>query len=364
MNSLPDLQYLLLLLLLCACNTESETFTGTGNGANGGTGMGPDDWLVPISEVLDGGPGRDGIPSIDEPVFEPVSEANFVDDDELVIGVKNNEVVRAYPHSILDWHEIVNDQVGHLALALTYCPLTGTGVGWNREVDGTLTTFGVSGLLYQTNLMPYDRATGSTWSQMRLDCVNGQLIETRATVEWIVETKWSTWRQMFPGSEVLSRQTGISRDYNSYPYGDYRTSDQLFFPVSNEDPRLPRKDRVLGVIVNGRAKAFPVRGFSGNETRVITDRVGGERILVYGNESDNYLVAYANAIQGTDPGLTFQPAVNSGPQTVLTDNEGNQWNIFGEAVDGPREGQQLDRVTAFIGYWFAWAAFYPEIELR
>ncbi len=363
----PLIHSICFLLVLGACNPDENApsiSTGNGPGANPNTSKGPADWLIPIGEVLDGGPGKDGIPSIDDPQFEPVAANDFLREDDLVIGIKVGDLIRAYPHPILDWHEIVNDNVNMVPIALTYCPLTGTAVGWNRMVDGSLTTFGVSGLLYQTNLMPYDRATNSTWSQMRLDCVNGQLIESRAQIEHVVETTWATWKLMFPDSEVMTRATGFARNYNTYPYGDYRTSEQLIFPVNTDNSSLPRKTRVLGVIVNGLAKAFSINSFDQPTTRIITDRVGGTRIVVLGNQKLNFLAAYANSIDGAEPGLEFSPVAEVNNAAVMTDNEGNQWNLFGEAIQGPRKGERLDRVTAFIGYWFAWATFYPDLELR
>ena len=328
-----------------------------------GTPANNNEWLIPTSEILDGGPGKDGIPSIDQPVFVSVEEATFMRDDELVVGFRNGNVARAYPHSILDWHEIVNDDVDDLPVAITYCPLTGTAVGWSRMVNGGLTTFGVSGLLHQTNLMPYDRNSNSTWSQMRLDCVNGPLIRSAAQTEHVIETTWSTWKSMFPDSEVLSRNTGFNRDYERYPYGNYKTSNDLFFPINNDNEELHRKERVLGVLVNNIATAYPLSDFEGAETKVLIDNVGGREVVVFGNRSLNMIAAYENRIDSADPGLEFSPVSEPVGEAILTDNEGNEWNIFGEAISGPREGQRLDRVVSFVGFWFAWATFYPNIDL-
>ncbi|MEM8528113.1 MAG: DUF3179 domain-containing (seleno)protein [Bacteroidota bacterium] len=161
---LKYLNLIALLVLFYACEKESVPDTESeGN------------WLIPQNEIRDGGPGKDGIPSIDNPEFVAVNDIDFLSEDDLVVGVKVGAEIRAYPHLILDWHEIVNDQLEDLSLALNYCPLTGTAIGWKSKIDGKVTTFGVSGLLYNTNLMPYDRLTNSTWSQMRLDCVEGEL---------------------------------------------------------------------------------------------------------------------------------------------------------------------------------------------
>ncbi len=349
-----------LLWFVVSCSEDSPAL-GTGGGVT--TPTNTNEWLIPTSEILDGGPGKDGIPSIDNPIFEPVGTATVLQDDELIVGIKEGNVARAYPHSILDWHEIVNDDVNSLKVALTYCPLTGTAVGWNRVIDGNLTTFGVSGLLHQTNLMPYDRATNSTWSQMRLDCVNGSLIREEAQIEQVIETTWKTWKTMFPNSEVLTRNTGFNRDYDRYPYGSYKTSNDLFFPINNDNDELHRKERVLGVIVNGISKAYPIDDFAGIETKVLIDNVGGKEVLVFGNKDMNFVAAFENRVNSEDLELEFSPITNINGEAILTDNEGNEWNLFGEAINGPRRGQKLDRVVSFIGFWFAWATFYPNVEL-
>ncbi|MEM9937151.1 MAG: DUF3179 domain-containing protein, partial [Bacteroidota bacterium] len=223
----------IILLLACfvwlpSCNDD------TNPGPTSGQGGVPtnNSWLIPQELVFDGGPGKDGIPSIDNPAFISVNEVDFLDDNDLIIGFREGDVVRGYPHPILDWHEIVNDEVGNTKIALTYCPLTGTASGWNRVINGTETTFGVSGLLYNTNLIPYDRNTDSNWSQMRLDCVQGTLRGTAVDLLPVLETSWSTWKKLYPTAEVLSTNTGFSRNYSRYPYGDYRTNDNnLIFPV-------------------------------------------------------------------------------------------------------------------------------------
>ncbi|MEL6945943.1 MAG: DUF3179 domain-containing (seleno)protein, partial [Bacteroidota bacterium] len=202
---LKYLSTLLILLIFYACEQQQTVDN--------------ESWLIPKSEVRDGGPGKDGIPSIDNPIFIDAETADFLDPDDLIVGVKVGDDIRAYPHLILDWHEIVNDQLDDLALSLNYCPLTGTAIGWNRTIDGNTTTFGVSGLLYNTNLMPYDRLTNSTWSQMRLDCVGGELKGESADLYPVVETTWANWKKRYRNTKVLSTNTGFNRRYGQYPYG-------------------------------------------------------------------------------------------------------------------------------------------------
>jgi len=243
-----------------------EIHQGTeGNAPPNEAGTG--EWSVPTTLVLNGGPGKDGIPALENPETVNPEEVDYVGEEDLVVGFKSGNTIRAYPHSILDWHEIINDELEETEIAITYCPLTGTSIGWDRNVDGNLTTFGVSGRLYNTNLIPYDRATDSNWSQMRLDCINGALKGTKIKTHLLVETTWATWKQMYPQTEVVSTNTGHVRLYGTYPYtnrdgDDYRyDNDFLIFPITYEDTRLPQKERVLGVIVEGKAKVYRFAAF-------------------------------------------------------------------------------------------------------
>jgi hypothetical protein len=235
------------------------------------------------------------------------------------------------------------------------------GIGWDREVSGTLTTFGVSGLLYNSNIIPYDRETDSNWSQMLLKAVNGPLKGTPAETFNLFETHWDTWKSMYPETQVLSEETGHTRNYSRYPYGDYKTSNSLIFPVNNEDDRLHRKERVLGVLVDGRAKAYSIEKFS-STVSVIHDTFNGEDLVIAGNREKNFIVAFK---RGTATGDSRRfTAVQGNLPVIMKDDEGTMYDVFGQAVDGPGKGEDLLTVTQFMGYWFAWAAFYPEIELH
>ncbi len=245
---------LVFLWTIMACESEPDTRPSLGGGSNltnDGT------WSIPIDEVHDGGPGKDGIPALEFPIMIQAPNASYLADFDLIVGYKSNDEIRAYPHQILDWHEIINDGTKNENFAITYCPLTGTAIGWNRDIGNTTTTFGVSGLLYNTNLIPYDRFSGSNWSQIGLECVNGGLKGEKADVIQVIETTWGNWRNMYPETKVTSINTGHSRSYGTYPYGDYKTNHSFFiFPVSPKDDRLSSKQRVLGVIDNNSVKVY------------------------------------------------------------------------------------------------------------
>ena len=151
--------------------------------------------------------------------FTTANNTSFLNDNDLVVGIVKDNQAKAYPHLVLDWHEVVNDKINNVFITLNYCPLTGTAFAWESISNGTKTTFGVSGLLYNANLILYDRNTGSNWSQLRLECVNGPLINNKPKLMNVVETNWKTWRALYPNTEVLTTQTGFSRTYGTSPYG-------------------------------------------------------------------------------------------------------------------------------------------------
>ncbi len=318
------------------------------------------DWLIPLSEVYDGGPGKDGIPALTNPRFTSIADATYLKDDDLVLGVKVGDEARAYPHPILDWHEIINDEINGELLAITYCPLTGSGIAWDRIVAGKTTTFGVSGLLYNTNLIPYDRATNSNWSQMRLQCVNGPLKGRFAALHVMLETTWKTWREMYPQTKVVSSNTGYSRPYGSYPYGDYKINqNRLLFPVSGEDPRLPRKERVLGIVIGERTKAYRINSFA-DSIQTINDVFNGTPVVIVGSRSKNFAAAFERTFQARV--LSFSPVQDMLP-AVMMDSDGRKWDALGMSLGNPEAGFQLKALRSFVAYWFAWAAFYPGAEI-
>jgi hypothetical protein len=351
---------LLMLMVSISCNTvKSNEGDGEGNveSCNG------ENWMVPCQQIVDGGPGIDGIPSIDDPNFTAADEVDFLEDWELVVGIKSGNETKAYPHVILYYHEIVNDSVGELPVALTFCPLTGSGIGWNRMIDGEVTEFGVSGLIHKNNLIPYDRNTGSRWSQMLNKSINGELSGRDVNIVQVVEMSWGAWKNAYPGSKVLNTDTGYNRNYSQYLYGrDYSSDDsRILFPVYHNDERLNEKALVHGVKVGFNTKVYPIEEF-GNQIELINDEFEGEKILVAGSSEIKLAVSYNRTLEdGTV--LNFS-SIDQGLPLLAEDQEGTIWNIFGEAVSGPREGDKLTATGAYNAYWFAWADFFnfPQIH--
>lgn len=316
------------------------------------------EWLVPIEEIKDGGPGKDGIPSIDNPQFIGVSDAEaFISDEDLVVGMVINNTVKAYPHLILDWHEIVNDELNGQFYTLSYCPLTGTAFSWVSESAGTKSTYGVSGLLYNANLILYDRHTDSHWSQMLLQCINGDQIGEQPRVQQVIETDWATWKVLYPESEVLSLETGFNRSYGVYPYGVYKEHDDYFiFHAYPSNEALPNKQRVFALIHNEQSKVFEFESFS--EGEAVKIQMGGTNFVVAGNEN----VAVAFELKNSESQLDFEYVENRS-ETFFRDNLGNTYSITGRITEGPDRGKSLKIATYVTSYWFAVAAFYPNPEI-
>ena len=224
-------------------------------------------WLVPRESVYQGA-GFDAIESLENPNFINFDFRNFpnedfyVGEDDLIIGLSINGESKAYPHKILDQHEVVNDVVGGESISIIYCPLTGTTSVWEQNVEGNPSGFGVSGFLYSSNILPFDRHSESLWSQLEAKCVNGPLIGAKVNTVQFMETTWNTWRNMHNTPKVIAEDTGVDRDYSVYPYSDYITNnDNLVYPIQFDDPRLPRKERVFCIIVDSKAKVYRFESF-------------------------------------------------------------------------------------------------------
>ena len=321
---------------------------------------------VPLTGIVDGGPGPDGIPPVEAPIFIENSSASSLDPDELVIGVKIGNDIRAYPHRIMNWHEVLNDRFtidGVVESAtLSYCPLTGSAMLWQALMEPGDQTFGTSGLVYNSNLLLYDRQTFSLWSQMLEQSVLGPQIQRIPDRLQVVETSWQTWQGMYPETSLLSERTGYSRDYDVYPYGSFRVDRTLLYTVDNlNDLRLHRKDRVVGINVGSSSKVYPIKNFA-SDVEVINDTVGDMSVVAAGSSGLNFGVVFNRELEDCTV-LDFDPIQNKLP-IVMQDSEGNEWDIFGIAVSGERTGQQLEKTNSYIAYWYAWTAFFADAEIN
>ncbi len=323
------------------------------------------------AELLSGGPSKDGIPAIDEPKFVSVDEAaSFLQDREPVIVVEVNGEARAYPVQILIWHEIVNDVVGGVPLAVTYCPLCNSAIAFERDVAGTVYDFGVSGLLRNSDLVMYDRQTDSWWQQFTGEAIVGSLTGTALDVVPASTVSFADFRAAHPAGLVLSRDTGFARDYGRNPYVGYDETANPFLFQGETDGRLPPAERVVAVELNGETVAYPFSVLT--ERLVLEDTVGGTRIVVLFQPGTASALDAASIAESRDVGASgvFLPEADGRALTFraedgeIVDNEtGSTWDLLGRAVDGSLEDAQLTPVIHGDHFWFAWAAFKPDTRI-
>ncbi|MDX1636606.1 MAG: DUF3179 domain-containing protein [Balneolaceae bacterium] len=356
--------YPLLLTVLTVTGCSGSVKSGEGNTGNGNDLEFSDEWIIPDNEILDGGPGRDGIPSIDDPKFAEPARLNYPD-ERLVIGIRSGTEIKAYPHYVMDYHEIVNDVIGDFYYALTYCPLTGTAIAWERKRD---TEFGVSGLIFRNNLIPYDRTTASRYSQMQVRGVNGPRSGSILEQVPVVQMTWSSWERIYPDSRVLTTETGEDREYDEDLYGaGYREENSgTLFPVTHSDDRLPRKELVHGVIwgrpavEDAAVRVFVLEDFD-RDLSLIPHEFAGGAITVAGSREHRFAVSYFNRL--SDGRILEFEAVTGSLPIIMRDQLGNRWDIFGYAAEGPDRGTRLRPTFSYTGYWFAWVDFFPNLEL-
>lgn len=310
--------------------------------------------IVPLDKIKSGGPPKDGIPSIDNPKFASAQEATFVSNDDLVIGLRLNGETRAYPLSIMVWHEIVNDKLGDTPVAVTYCPLCFTNQVFERKINDIKIEFGTSGKLYNSNLVMYDRNTDSQWSQALGKAITGDLTGYELKRIPFDVVRWSDWKSLYPDTLVLTTDTGFARPYGSDPYGDYYTDSRIIFPVENNDDRLRPKEIILGFDDHNMHKAYKLADLESK--KIINDQISDKKLLLV-----SLFPSMARAFDRTleDQILEFEFSNNK----IMDKQTSSEWNIDGLAVSGPLQGKQLLRVVFNPGFWFEWVAFHPDTEI-
>jgi hypothetical protein len=329
---------------------------------------------VPLSEFISGGPGKDGIPSIDSPRFQPVDEVDWLEDVEPVIAFGIEDEWRAYPIQILMWHEIVNDEVGGVPVAVTFCPLCHTAIVFDREFDGRLLDFGTTGNLRHSDLVMYDRQTESWWQQATGRALVGELTGSALTFLPSQLISWDRFRSQHPEGQVLSRQTGHNRPYGSNPYVGYDSLDSTPFLLDDRtliDGRLSPKVRVVGLVIDEEPVAYPFPFLA--EEQVVNDEVGGTPVVISWVSGTASGMGAETVAGGTDVGaanafgrvvddqtLTFEPA---GEEQMRDLETGTTWSFEGRAVAGELEGAELELLVSDSPFWFAWAIFQPETRV-
>jgi len=324
--------------------------------------------LVPLDEIISGGPPPDGIPAIDRPVFVATGAADaWLKPTEPVLALLIDGDARAYPLQILIWHEIVNDTVGGRPVAVTYCPLCNSGLVFNRAVDGRTLDFGTSGKLYRSDLLMYDRQTHSLWAQMEGRAVVGERAGTRLAPIPANTIAYEDFKAAYPAGRVLSRDTGHERSYGHNPYAAYDRPDSTPFLFRGQpDRRRPPKERVVGITLGGSPRAYPWPTLT--KEGVIQDALDGERLVVFYRPGvvsalDDSEIARSREVGATGvfsaivdgKGLSFERV----PEGFRDRETGSTWTLLGHAVKGPLGGKRLRAIPHVDAFWFAWAAFNP-----
>lgn len=276
---------------------------------------------IPIEKILSGGPGKDGIPAINQPVFITQDKASFIKDSDRVLALEIDGIAKAYPINILNWHEIVNDKIGDQFFAVTYCPLCGTGAVISANIKGHNSRFGVSGLLYNSDVLLYDEHTESLFSQILLKAISGSLVGESLTPLVSTHTTWGRWKELYPNTQILSTNTGYVRDYTRNPYGDYGSSRVLYFPVPSSTGKpdtFHPKETVIGLIDGSNIKMYPFSELDKNGQSEFVDMINGKSYSVI-------------------------------------------WDSVNKSAQIKNENAQL--IPTVQGFYFAWNAFYPESKV-
>ena len=327
--------------------------------------------LVDPARIISGGPPPDGIPAIDRPRFLRAGDVDFLDPGEPVLALELGGEDRAYPVQVLIWHEIVNDTVGGIPVAVTYCPLCNSALAFDRRAAGRVLDFGTSGMLYNSDLVMYDRQTRSLWPQIEGRAVAGVLTGTNLRQYVVSTVTWGEWRAAHPRDWVLSRDTGYQRDYGQNPYTGYDKPDDAPFALDRDaDPRLPPKTRVVGLGTSADAVAVTLDRLASE--RVLEVTVDGKPVALFAQPGLSSALDTAEIASGRKVAATgaFSTVVNGRRLSFHADDDrfvdaetGTRWNTLGEATEGPLRGKQLTPVQHVDTFWFAWAAFQPDTRL-
>jgi hypothetical protein len=343
---------------------------------------------VSYADILSGGPGKDGIPAIDEPQFVSAEQADSwlaPQEPVLVTGLQGEGVfresdaanssggadpgaegrVRIYPLQILMWHEIVNDTVGGVPVAVTYCPLCDTGIVFLRRFDGKTLDFGTTGRLRYSNLIMYDRQTETWWQQASGRAIAGRYAGAQLRILPVLKLSWREARSRYPEARVLSRETGYSRPYGRNPYAGYDTAERPFLyrgPAVNGEREA--MERVYAVQLGGSWEAFPYGEL--RSERVVQTELEGQPLVVFWQPGQASALDERDLDKGRAVGSAngFVPKVGGrlldfyhSDGEIRDRQTGSRWDASGTAVAGELAGKRLEPVPGTGHFWFSWYAF-------
>jgi hypothetical protein len=327
---------------------------------------------VPMEEIISGGVPRDGIPPIDNPTFESIAAAsNWLQSQSPVIALEINGDARAYPLAILTRHEIANDEVGGVPVAVTFCPLCNSSIVFDRRLDGETLRFGVSGNLRHSDLIMWDDKTESWWQQFTGEGIVGENTGRLLDIMPSLVVGFGEFVERYPEGQVLQGGGGIFGGYGSNPYVGYDSDPNPFLFRGQPDARLFPTARVLAGVIAGEPMAYPFDSL--RDQPIVNDTVGGKDVVVFWQPGATSALDGSSIDDSRDIGMAalYDRQLDGQVLTFNLDGDGvirdaetcSAWNIFGQALDGELAGSQLEQETAFPHFWFAWAAFQPETTI-
>ncbi len=327
---------------------------------------------VPYEEIRSGGPRKDGIPAVTDPKMETVEAASaWLVPQSPVIVVAVGDEARAYPQAILMWHEIANDTVGGVPVAVTFCPLCNSSIVFDRRVEDRVLEFGVSGFLRKSDMVMYDRQTESWWQQFIGEGIVGRYTGTVLEVVPSQVVGFGQFAERYPDGLVMSRETGFRRDYGVNPYVGYDGISNPWLFDGQVDERLAATEHVLAGVVDDVPIAYPFSVL--REQGVVNDTVGEEAVVAFwqGGVLSALDASIINNSRDIGTAALFSRALDGQTLSFVVGDDGlfrdeqtdSAWNAFGEAVAGPLAGARLRQWVAAPHFWFAWAAFFPDTQL-
>ena len=298
----------------------------------------------------------DVIPPIDDPMYGSPEVGNWLEPDDLVLGYVAANVAYAYPFKILNYHEIVNDEIGGVPILVSYCPLCRSAIVYDRRVDGMELAFSNTSALHESDLVMVDRTTGSYWWQVAGSAIVGPLTGTSLEVLPSTVATWGDWKATHPDTMVLTRDTGFARPYENdsfASYADHVASGQFAFPVSpaSLDDRLPPATLVVGVTVGDTVRAYPVDDL----TAPINDTIAGTPIVIFPTDGGGGV--FSAVVDGRIPTFVQQGSA------IVDDETGTTWTSAGVAIDGTLVGSSLVPIPSRTQFWFALVGAFPTVDV-
>lgn len=346
MNKKITLVVLLIIMIIGCTKNDPSDYISSKNKNLG--------WLVPFEDIVHTGESKDQISSIDDPQFVSVQDSDWSDDAVMYV-YHHNGITKVYPQSLLDGHEIVNDMIDDHYFTITYCPITGSGMCWNRRINNRITEFGVSGILYNENLVPYDRNTNSYWSQMKMQSIYGQLKGSIPEHNLLIQTFFFTVKTIFSDALVLSNK----QNETVLSTGPILKNSNDIIDPNNTSNNLQGGSLFYGIISGNKLLVFDYKVFDTNMS-IIQTNFNNQEYVIVGSKKYSIIVAFEISQQGLSQRTFMSISTLEG---VMKDNLNNVYDLFGNVISGPDTGLKLSPAKSYFSKGFAWNLFFNQIEL-